>query len=433
MVSPLPTIRASKLAGVNRLSLDSVYRGEHSGNMEGKLVQHLLPTSATIEIGRSTPQSATCFVWCLNGPESDDFGFTKRTIRDRMIRYIRRRKEETDRVGELKGHSSSLDYLSIPGLPGGVSQATLAKVPNGIINNQLRPITLEYELSDPDTRPDAKAIDDYIYALSFAIGRRLIPVGISLFDQDIRPFYHKLRSAWSMALGADCSRRSYAPIPLTTGSSLAAENPLLNNEIVLATLIEGYQREDKSCALSEAMWLIWLAEASPLDAALPNFAAALECIMNAWFRSSKTKSSSKYMPDADWQKASADALSKLKESLGKHQYADRMLRRAAGANNFGVNERFGKFFEELELPVGKVEDHAIYARNKAAHGGRYESAHYEMLGNWTRAYRTLLHRVVLKIVDWKGEYIDYSAYGFPSRALAEPLSGPQGDGKPAGA
>ena len=47
-----------------------------------------------------------------------------------------------------------------------------------------------------------------------------------------------------------------------------------------------------------------------------------------------------------------------------------------------------------------------------------------------RSYQTLFHRVVLKLIGFQGQYIDYSSLDFPDRPLLEPLGGPQGDGKP---
>jgi hypothetical protein len=105
------------------------------------------------------------------------------------------------------------------------------------------------------------------------------------------------------------------------------------------------------------------------------------------------------------------------------------VRRSSCSNQFGVNERFDQFFAELGLRVGDVERDAIRARNKAAHGGTYKRSAHRQLLNCTKAYRTLLHRTILKIIGWEGEYTDYSTYGFPDRPLDAPLGGPEGDGK----
>jgi hypothetical protein len=196
-------------------------------------------------------------------------------------------------------------------------------------------------------------------------------------------------------------------------------------------LITAFQREDDACALSDALSKIRLADTGVMEAALPHLANALESIMWAWFRSTKTKSRGKYLEDGAWGDALKGSLEAIGENIKAVPNADRLIRRVKGANNFGVNERFEHFFAELGLPVGEVELNAISARNKAAHGGTYDRSAYKKLLDRTRAYRTLLHRTMLKIIGWSGSYVDYSTYGFPNRNIDEPLGGPEGDGKPA--
>ena len=41
----------------------------------------------------------------------------------------------------------------------------------------------------------------------------------------------------------------------------------------------------------------------------------------------------------------------------------------------------------------------------------------------TEAYATLIHRALLKILDYEGSYIDRSSIGFPERKIDETLLG----------
>ena len=137
------------------------------------------------------------------------------------------------------------------------------------------------------------------------------------------------------------------------------------------------------------------------------------------------------MPDAEWTVASSGGVRTISEQLGAHPSAKPIIRRVQGANNFGVNERFPRFFDEIGLSTDAVEAEAIRARNKAAHGGGFTPHQYQALADHARAYRGLIFRVILKLLDWDQSYVDYSTYGFPARPLAERLGGPEGDGKPA--
>ncbi|MDI7266949.1 MAG: hypothetical protein QME96_03020, partial [Myxococcota bacterium] len=48
------------------------------------------------------------------------------------------------------------------------------------------------------------------------------------------------------------------------------------------------------------------------------------------------------------------------------------------------------------------------------------------------AYRTLLHRALLRALDYRGECGEYSSRAQPGRRFAEPLGGPVRDGRMAG-
>jgi hypothetical protein len=86
-----------------------------------------------------------------------------------------------------------------------------------------------------------------------------------------------------------------------------------------------------------------------------------------------------------------------------------------------VSERFEAFFEELGIPVGVGEDAVVRSRNISAHGGKSDRPHQDlvMLG---AGYRTLLNRVILKVLGFKGEYVDYSVVGHPVRGIDEPIA-----------
>jgi hypothetical protein len=424
MIRPLPEVVARRANGQTVISLQDVYKHHLSGSGSGDLALELSARGAVIDFAMPAPQTATCFAWFLNGPGDGELGLLRGTKRDRTTRYMRARDGEPDRVRELEDHGLAWDFLYVPPPADGTGRAALSRVPKSCAPETAKPWSLEYVLNDSGRPPDPAMLDAQAEALGFAIGRRLIPVGYSVFDERIFPVRHVLRPAWAVDLGADCRRPSCPPVPLGDPGATA-------NEDAIGDLVSRFRAESVTCALSDALWLVRLSEAVPLDSALPYIASALEAVMTAWFRSAKTKSKGKYMAEDDWKRISEEALKALEQALGKHPDAQRILRRAAGANSFGVNERFERFFGELALPVGQVELKAIAARNKAAHGGGYDPGMYAALSATVRAYRTLFHRVALRVIGWSGPYVDYSTYGFPSRPLLDCLGGPAGDGVPA--
>lgn len=419
LLSPEPLIVA-KMAG-SELELRDVHPGDYSGDLTGAARRALRIAGASITfLDRDTAlkEARTCSVWCLNAPV-DDFVYPRRTVRKRIFRYERRREGFSDQERELRGEGFSQDAAAIPPPGCGAAPAAFSLIPKGVpIDYAFRPAAIEFTLSAAAC-PNWEEVDAYLQAVSFVVGRRLIPVGMTLFDGQARQRLHELRSAWSIDLRAECSRQSMSPVPLD------------DVESALGNLVPKFLSADNTFALSDGMWRVWLSSVVPMEAALPNLAAALECIMTAWFKSTKTKSSAKYMPDAQWSGLATKPLAELKTALGTYPTADRILRRASGANNFGVNERFERFFEEIGLQVGDVELAAINARNKAAHGGTFTPAQYQWLADTVRAYQTMISRVILRLLEWPGLYIDYSTYDFPARDVAAPLGGPANDGKAA--
>lgn len=419
LVTPLPELICPNVTGTTA-TLRDVYLSNSSSNMAGESTLMLRPQRATIVFGaldEALKATKTCSIWCLNGSHSD-FPFSLTTERKRVTRYERRRQGFPDRVNELDAFGFELDSIELPPPLCGAKPCAFSKGPQELpIDTELLPASIEFEWEAPSEEPKLAEFEHYLAAIGFVIGRRLIPVGLTLFDEQARQRLHVLRSAWSVDLREEVRRPSRPPTSISAAS--------------LSTLIPKFVARAVEFGLSDALWLVWLSSSVPMDAALPNLATALECVMTAWFRSTKTKSHAKYLDDKTWAGLSEKPLADLGTTLGERANADRILRRVKGANNFGVNERFERFFEEIELPVGEVELRAIASRNKAAHGGSFTASKYQSLSDTVLAYRTLFSRVVLKLLDWDSSYIDYSSYGFPIRALKDLAGGPAGDGKAA--
>jgi hypothetical protein len=366
----------------------------------------------------ATSVAQTCSIWCLNGPERD-FPYSMGTSRKRVVRYERSRHGFPDHVHtHTRNKGDTRDAVMLPPPVCGTAPAVLATVPNGLpIDYALRPVAIEFLLTASGKAPVWEEIEPYLAAVSFVIGRRLIPVGFTLFNNKSWPSLHELCSAWSIDLGAECKRSGAPPVHISHNA--------------LSCLIPRFVDRVVELKLIDAMWLVWLAQSVPLEVSLPILASALECMKIAWFKSTKTKSGGRYMPAADWDSVSGEAIKVLHDALEGRPYADRIERKVQGVNNRSGNESFEHFFEELELPFGEVELSAIRARNKAAHGGSFSPSEGDALYDTASAYRSLVYRVMLALLEWEGDYVDYSTYGFPSRQLKEKLGGPAGDGKAA--
>jgi len=88
----------------------------------------------------------------------------------------------------------------------------------------------------------------------------------------------------------------------------------------------------------------------------------------------------------------------------------------------GANDRLRFFFNEIGLSVGEMEWWAIGQRNPMAHGAAsvFDGSTNEIMIQATDVYRTLFHRIALKLLGYDGAYIDYGTLGHPIRDISEP-------------
>lgn len=71
------------------------------------------------------------------------------------------------------------------------------------------------------------------------------------------------------------------------------------------------------------------------------------------------------------------------------------------------NEKTWKFFEELELQTGPAEKKIFIERNKSIHGNLSEINYDEFQAAYL-SFKTTLNRIILRILNYEGKYIDYS-------------------------
>ena len=143
---------------------------------------------------------------------------------------------------------------------------------------------------------------------------------------------------------------------------------------------------------------------------------------SSWFESRRSKTKGVYIPKGEFDDLLGEELGSAKSKLESHQYGDRVLNRLSSAYNMGANGRLRFFFDEIGLSVGKIEWWAIGHRNPLAHGASsvFDGSTTEQLIRATDVYRTLFHRIILKLLGYEGAYVDHGTLGYPIRDISEP-------------
>jgi len=308
---------------------------------------------------------------------------------------------------------------------------TVGRPEPGHCATDLKPGFVEYRAAD-GSLPDQATRELVVTALSFALGRHLIPVGWTVFDTHGRPTRATSHRAHILGRDETFSNPSMPPCPLAPDGS-----PLVDPEATRAVTQAVLDLFQRGVDIEFPVWLTWLARSSPLDACAAHYGAAIEALRSRFF-STRASGSTTLLPSADWKAvrpaldAALDTAIKALPAAPSAQVFTMLRNNLRGINNKSSGARYPEFFELLGLPVDKVENAALRERNKPAHGTEYEPSQYAGLKATVDALQTLFNRVMLKLAQCDRAYIDYSTYGHPVRRLSEPLGGPNGDRKAAG-
>lgn len=402
-----------------KISLANLYQGSRSIRGDGKFSMGGMLDTVSCEYPNEGPIHKV-IEYCVSGPKIRIFPRT--TEKD---------FEATSKVDRPLSESAVPDFWSykVPVKTGQSNRDSIylsnkhfevlcAKVQNGFVPKWLCATGVHFgpqkESQDPEYR--AKVLE----ALSFAFGRRLVSVGHSFFNSGHYPLLQFARHPYSHNLKAECAHQSYVPTHLEANYSQ-------NIETTTAIAAGLYLDNREKYSLNDVLWNTWIARGFPWGMNLVAYSGALESLAKTWLTANPDRGV--YIPKDEFNNKLSVIFSEIEKTLPNTDNWKIILNKLKGVNSIGSADRLKKFIQALGLPIGDVEKNIFAARNRFAHGGNFASTHTVFLSNATKAYETLINRVLLGVLGYKGKYVDYSTYGFPMRELSQPLGGPEGDGK----
>lgn len=362
---------------------------------------------------RAQPQSSLSWLteWYLNGVHKHHL-FPRSTTRLRTTEYIRERevyKEQEHHFEAENFRSDSTDYAYIRCPDFGF---IVHGVPEGLGPAWSKSIGIEYreEFGRIPVPSEREAISEIV---GFIMGKHLLNVGYSVFDESGTRLELCAMQPWGDNVVSLCQAPAFPPIKF----------PLYTNlfETALQDLVPKYLEAREDLNFDEALMRYWIGNALPTGTDIPIIASGVEILANAWFKSERSKSKGTYLPEEEFSALMEEELASIANRLGDNSYKDRLLGKIRGANNRGSGERVELFFQELGLNICTLEKRAIKARNKMIHSRVTATGQgqCEDLIRLSFAYRTLFHRVVMKILGYSGKYLDYATEGLPERAVEE--------------
>lgn len=380
---------------------------------EIEIIEMFILTSR-IEIKNSDEHEACCIIdWYLNGPNLVLPRMTERKI---ILNYNRLRTDfpdvKTEYSNEYLGNGSrDFAYISTDQI-----KFLLTSVNNSFGPSWSTNYGIEYR-KEFDFIPSLKERITICEIVSYILGKQLIHVGYTKYQCDGKVMEQCALSPTKDNITTLCQKQSNEPINL--------ENDCLSKiESLLNELIPPYFTLRDELNLNAALYMYWASMEAPLGTNLPILASALEIIMKAWFKSSKSKTKALYMEKDKFDDLLESELKTISSKLQSEDFGDKIYNKINYAYNMSVTDRFHQFFNEIDLEIGNIEKSALNYRHKMAHGDMKLDGEkiVEALAN-TKAYESLFNRVFLKILDYDGDYLDKSSPKFVQRPIDTKLGG----------
>lgn len=269
---------------------------------------------------------------------------------------------------------------------------------------------------------ERKQIREY---LSFFVGKRLMYVGESSFDKNGNQigFVMKNPETYDFDIKRECMSRAKTPIK---DDIMFRQNYFDTIQKYIEPFSELYGKLDFGSFFSA----YWYAQkvTQPMD--LPIFSAALENLKRKWYEEVELNPETVLMNKKDFSKRIKPIKELVETQFAETEYVERMKRSVVQMNCMSVSEQLTYFFKGINMEIGKKEKKALQARNLSAHGSYAgNNIDYEEQFMTSQVYECILTRVILKLLKYEGNYIDYGTIGYPEKNINCP-SGSEVSEKP---
>lgn len=265
--------------------------------------------------------------------------------------------------------------------------------------------------------------------VNFIIGRRLIKIGWTKFNKDGQIIEDKVFNPGipsNINIFNLCKRGDEPPVNFI--DPYVKTNILILFNELIPPFLESYAELN----LDEVLWRYWLSDLLPPYAKLVSLAGSFELLVDSWYKSTKSKTHTKFLPKNKFKRLSNE-IKALNKAIEKLECTDeyecenfennkkKIINKVSQLNNMGSKASIENFFNEIGLKIDTIEKKAIEYRNIPAHGTIVDSDGFKAIYEYEYAYKTLLNRAILKILDFDGEYIDYYNLEKPERHIDLPI------------
>lgn len=262
--------------------------------------------------------------------------------------------------------------------------------------------------------PDALFREKLHNALSFSIGRYLIYLGSSGFNdqwvlnsfQAVRPF----------TLGEAATRLpTLPPAPLDFYVQWGLNRDLLHR--MVSAIWEQYEKYN----LHSVFWGYWHAVAAPAHIAAVHYAAILESLQGAFFEIEGAPSKALIEKNA-WGPLKKELFAALEKAKAEEDTKSVLKNKIGMLNTAPQSILMQRFLSALDVLIGPVEQNAwTNGRNRAAHGGVIERHEFISVIRENKALAVLVNRLILAVSGGADHYHNYYTLEHPISPLAQAI------------
>ncbi|MGD1317842.1 hypothetical protein [Chryseobacterium sp. 2R14A] len=364
--------------------------------------QVYLESFELINIEQNVPDKICDYFLC-SVPDMLFNGITKRINSSKQYKYrIPLDHYEDDKESFTEGYSSSRDYFT---LNYENKVICIQMVHKKHLPGSIDGILIEYRdvLNNFPDENFRKIVQEF---LSFIFGSHMQKVGSSSFCDGYKLINCESRNPWSRKIFKNGNAN---PIPLNNRRENNHFGEMVNN------LFLNFIKQYDQISLSDCLWKLWSGQSLPLGTNLPILSSGLETLIDSFVQFHGLQRKYTKEEKKIYTNLIKDELESLEVKLEGYEFKLSVINKLRSPYNFSIGEKMRVFFKYLNIHFDKktLENQALLARNHMAH----QSLNFDTVAEQQRikkisdAYVTLIHRVILKILDYNSYYIDYSKEG----------------------
>lgn len=345
--------------------------------------------------------------WYLNGSHDSSL-FSRTTSRSSTLTVERNRDIYKDNEQKFLAFNNYIGNLDNIFVKYSNYSFIVHTVPKELGPSWSNCIGIEYreEFGEIPVYSDRVAISEIV---GFLMGKFLLNIGYSSYDDEGHQLDCMAQSPW-WDNAAALSRTSAVP-PV----NYQKNNPTY--EELLTHCVSKYLDVRDKLSLNEALLRYWLSVTMPLGTNIPIFANGIEIISNAWIKNDKSGSIITYLPKDNYDEITEDILKITDEKLNffgcEEEAKEIIIKRIKDANRKSPSEKINSLFTDLKLNISPLEKKALRERNKMIHNfiSFDKDGEIDKALSYYFAYRILFHRVIFRILEYDGDYIEYTPSG----------------------